>query len=379
MALANNSSATTCAFVLYLYSDVAKYTPELVKGFTAMDLIKNTLDRYLSGMKGYGLTGYNENFGWASQYNSSDSMPSLVTAACDYILPTKDLKWAEQHYAGIKAWADDMISTDKDNDGIIEYGYSGNANTWSARNKPDFKRPANWWDTIGFGHDDAYSNALAYRASLLLSEVAERINKADDSKYYASFASKLKSNYYNRFYNPATGLLAGWKSSDGKLHDYWFTFVNSIAVCFGLVDDSQAKRIMTILVNKMKEVGYTDFSLGLPGNLIPVRGEDYTDNNPRYGYGKEDGSEGFQKYENGGASGCYAYYTLHALFKTGMINEAKAMLMPMLEGYKKGDFAGYCTGSEMSKDWKTWKGECWGYEGFLVDNYHTFLAVLDLR
>ena len=31
----------------------------------------------------------------------------------------------------------------------------------------------------------------------------------------------------------------------------------------------------------------------------------------------------------------------------------------------------------MSKDWKAWDGTCWGYEGFLVDNYYALLAVLD--
>ena len=31
----------------------------------------------------------------------------------------------------------------------------------------------------------------------------------------------------------------------------------------------------------------------------------------------------------------------------------------------------------MSKDWRAWDGTCWGYEGFLVDNYYALLAVLD--
>jgi hypothetical protein len=49
----------------------------------------------------------------------------------------------------------------------------------------------------------------------------------------------------------------------------------------------------------------------------------------------------------------------------------------MLESFKNGDFEGHCPGSKMTKDWKTWTGECWGYEGFLVDNYLALLAVLD--
>lgn len=380
-ALANNSSSDACTFTLFLYTEMARFTPELMKGLTAMDLVRNTLDRYIEGMKGYGQVGYPEGYGWPGKFDSSDSMPSLIISACYYILQTKDNKWAVKNYSSIKAWADAMIKTDRNKDGIIEFGYSGNANSWKPRvsvTDTDYLRPANWWDTIGFGHDDAYSNALAYRACTLLSEVASGINNASDSKYFGAFASKLKGNYFKDFYNPNTGVLGGWRSEDGKLHDYYFTFVNSMAICYGLIEDDQARRIMNKLLVKMKEVGYTDFRLGLPGNLIPIRREDYTDRDKRYGYGeKEDGSDGFQIYENGGATGCYAYYTIHALFKLGMRKEAESILFPMLESYNKGGFEGNCPGSEMTKDWKTWKGECWGYEGFLVDNYLPLLAVLD--
>jgi len=29
----------------------------------------------------------------------------------------------------------------------------------------------------------------------------------------------------------------------------------------------------------------------------------------------------------------------------------------------------------MAKDWKTWSGGCWGYEGFLCDGYLALLAL----
>ena len=48
----------------------------------------------------------------------------------------------------------------------------------------------------------------------------------------------------------------------------------------------------------------------------------------------------------------------------------------MLESFAKGSFQGRGSNS-MSQDWKAWDGTCWGYEGFLVDNYYTLLAVLD--
>jgi len=55
------------------------------------------------------------------------------------------------------------------------------------------------------------------------------------------------------------------------LHDYYFLFVNGIAIHYGLVPRDQANAIVDKLFAKMKEVGYTRFDLGLPGNLIPHR------------------------------------------------------------------------------------------------------------
>ena len=360
--LANNSTSDACAFTLFLYAEMARKTPPLAEGLSAMDLIRNTLDQYLNGMLGYGMAG---KINWQSVYNSSDSFPSLIMAACYYIIDTKDLEWANKNYLGIKDWATKMIATDTNNDGIIEYGYSGNSNSWIK----DFKRPANWWDTIGFGHDDAYSNALAYRACTLLSKVAAILNNSGDSHYYDAFAKKLKSNYFSRFFNPDTGVLGGWRSADGELHDYYFTFVNGIAICYGLIEDNNAKSIMQRLLEKMKEVGYTNFKLGLLGNLIPVADKDYADKNPRWGY------QNFQAYENGGASGCYVYYTINALYKLKMRKEANEIFLAMMESYNEGGFEGYCSNNNMTKDWKDWKGECWGYEGFLVDNYLAMLAI----
>lgn len=367
--LANNSASDACAFALYFYAEMARQAPELVKGITAHDLIRNSLDQYLGGMKAYGQVGYKGGAAWLSDYDSSDSAPSLIISAAYYILDTKDYAWAQKNYDGIKAWADKMIATDKNNDGIIEYGLSGNSNSWDDKK---FQRPANWWDTIGFGHDDAYSNVLAYRACLLLAQVSSLINKKTESEYFNSFALKLKNNFFTRFYNPGTGVLGGWRSQDGQLHDYYFLFVNSMAITYGLIEEDAGKKIMEALLAKMKAVGYTDFSLGLPGNLIPVADMDYAHHEARWGY------QQFQVYENGGATGCYAYYTIHALFKLGMRTEAEAILYPMLEAYREGGFEGRCPGSEMTKDWKTWTGACWGYEGFLVDNFLSLLAVHDI-
>jgi hypothetical protein len=54
-------------------------------------------------------------------------------------------------------------------------------------------------------------------------------------------------------------MLAGWKSADGKLHDYYFTFVQGLAISVGLVPAERANQIMDRLLVKLKEVGCGHF------------------------------------------------------------------------------------------------------------------------
>ena len=90
---------------------------------------------------------------------------------------------------------------------------------------------------------------------------------------------------------------------------------------------------------------------------------------------KEDGSDGFQIYENGGATACMAYYTLAALYQMGRRQDADAMMFPMLKGFEEGGFQGFGANG-MTNDWKAWDGTPHGYEGLLVDGYQALLAVL---
>lgn len=171
-------------------------------------------------------------------------------------------------------------------------------------------------------------------------------------------------------------LASFWKSADGQLHDYYFTFVNSIAICYDLVEEKNGNKIMDVLLDKMEKEGFTNFELGLPGNLTPIKRGDYTHHERRWGCNTSDElNDGFQIYENGGATACYVYFTIRALFKLGRKKDAEMILFPLLKSLEEGNFQGKCDNG-MTKDWKTWNGECWGYEGFLVDNYLSLLSVL---
>ena len=141
-------------------------------------------------------------------------------------------------------------------------------------------------------------------------------------------------------------------------------------------DLDKANKIMNRVLAKMKEVGYTHFEYGLPGNLIPIRQDDYLEARQEWGGGtKADGSDGFQVYENGGATACYAYFTIQALYQLGRHKEGDAILFPMLKSFEDGGFQGSAPNGR-SYDWKSWEGKPYGYEGLLVDGYLTLLSVL---
>jgi len=380
--LANNASSDPVGFTLFIYSEVALHAPSLADGLTCLDLIRMTLDRYLAGAKGYGQIGYAcqpsdaDLVPWTTPWTSSDTLPSLLIAACNYVEGAGDWAWARRNYGKLLVWAREMMAADKDGNGLIEYPGTGN---YGDRPLPN-RRPSNWWDTINFGHEDAYANALAYQACERFSILARELRHDQDADLFRAKARHLRTAYTQTFLNPATGVLSGWKSADGQLHDYWFTFVQGVAITYGLLDDRTANSVLDRLLAKMREVGYTNFSLGLPGNLVPIKKGDYAlEDTPPQVHGVprlEDGSDGFQFYENGGATGCWAYYTLKALYQLGRVADARRIFDPMLAGYAAGQFQGF-DASGMSRDWRDWQGGGHGYEGLLVDNYQALLAVLD--
>jgi hypothetical protein len=123
--------------------------------------------------------------------------------------------------------------------------------------------------------------------------------------------------------------------------------------------------------------GCDKFNMGLPGNLVTVALKDYVHKDPdghHSGGVRADNADGFQNYENGGATGCFAFFTLAALYDLGRRQEADRILFAMLGEYDQGGFEGRGALGR-SNDWRRWDGTPMGYEGFLVDNYYTLLAV----
>lgn len=374
--LANNSASDPVPFVLHKPAGIARHCPPLAPGLTAMDLVRESLDRYLFGALGYGMVGYGAarclqgadlSGGWTSAHDALDLLPSLLIAAG--LAGADDPAWADSRWDGIAAWVRALHALDRDGDGLIEYALSGDSGSWDGR-----ARPANWWDTVGYGHIDGYSNALAYRALVLVAGLARRLGR--DPAPCEQAAVRLQAAYLPALRAPS-GLLAGWRSRDGALHDHQFVVVNAQAVAFGVVAGDHARALMQRLWRAFAEAGFRDFALGVPGNLRPIPRADYTHHEKRWGCGeREDGGDALGIYENGGATHCHALWLVQALRRAGLAAEADAVQAPLLASLAAGAFSGF-DASGKSRDWKAWDGSCSGYEGFLADGYTAWLAPLD--
>lgn len=323
--LANNSTGDTCQFCIYCYADQAAETPPLFDDFTALDLVRVSLDRYFDGFK-----GYSDHF--------QDVAPSTVIAAWTYATRKPDREWLRKNIDNIEAFADRIVAQDIDGDGFCESSVG----------------PTNWWDNIKWNGKDSYSSALAWRAFRCIADLERTLDRETQAGFYSSRATLIKSSYYATFYNPQTGVLAGWRTLDGELRDSYFLWANGIAISYGLVEKLHANAILDRLQAKIKEAGFESFQFGLPGNLEAF---------PHH--------LTFQLYENGGVTGSMAYHYIQALYTMNRQTEADAIFYKMMEGYRNGTFQ---NGIGNGGDWKEWNGTPCGYEGMLVDAYYPLTA-----
>jgi hypothetical protein len=353
--LANNILSDNAPLCLFTFTDPAVFTPILPGKVEAIQLARESLDRYLAGATGYGI---------GREEIQADVFPSLLISAWDVIRVTGDVDRLRRWLPALEKIAARIEAQDRNCNGLPESTRSGVAGVLPHPS-------ANWWDVINFGHEDAYVCALAYRAFRGMADLERLAGHSEQSARFEKRADRLREAYVPTFLNPKTGILAGWKDSEGNLHDYWFVFVNALAITYGLVPDSLANSIIDRIEAKFNEVGYTRFDLGLPGNLIPIKKPDYIPGSPGAPQ-KEDGSDTYGIYQNGGATACYAYFYIQALYQLGRRAEAERILWPMMETYARG---GFQNGIGHGGEWRDWNGKPSGYEGFLADAYYAQIAI----
>jgi hypothetical protein len=268
--------------------------------------------------------------------------------------------------------ADFLIRRDVDGDGLVEAVPSGDRGSLTQPN-----RSCAWWDALNCGHKDGYTNALIFRAWCCLADLESKLGRNLEAQKYLGRARKLRENYAKVLFNPATGWLAWWRSRDGELHDYASPTLNGLAIEYGLVEPAAGRAILDRLWAKIAAAGFTRFDLGIPPMLVPVHRSDYLQPDAIGIPGREDGTDTFGQYMNGGITAGHVLHFLAAHYVLGENERADRVLRAMLARQARGEFEnGVRDASMQGIDWTTWDGKPSGYEGYLADSFRFLQAVL---
>ena len=373
--LANNVVSDPVSCLLHLWADQALLTPKFSSEIQLPHMVRRTVDWWLN----HRTKPSGEVFAYGDHADMLDANASPLIAAWDYVEATSDRQWLAQRIERLEFIADYLVKRDVDNDGLVESIRSGNYGTLK-----EPMRAGSAYDTINAGHKDAYCNALTYRALRCLADLEKQLKRRDQQKRYSRQADRLKAAYSKTFFNPNTGWLAWWKSEDGGLHDLSSPMISSLAICYGLVEPRPGRKMMNQLWARIEASGFNRFDLGVPITLTPVRRGDYLTGFNGCGVpAKEDGSDTFGQYLNGGCLVSDAVYFITALNIVGERAKADRILKAMVERQERGMFlngGGFQNGvvNEYPRgaEFYTWDGKTCGYEGHLTYSFAFLQAIL---
>lgn len=345
----NNCISVNCHLGQWSQLEVLTHTEQPADGPDLAGMHRFTIEKALLDGGGYGY--------WREYYMDSD--PALLCAAgtSHRISPSKE--WLRRVRPGLVEIFERMAAMSGENGLLVNKSLSGNTG--------EFTRSTNGIDTVCFGYLDAYSNAWAYRALRNVAPLFADLGDRGLAERASGIADKMRQSYGPTFINPETGWVAGWRSRDGKLHDYGYICINGIAIAFGLLDDQVARKALIGLENLRRTVCPVSPQLGLPVNLIPHAFEDHYF--PEHIRGSQ---PTYELFTDGAVSSNLLEYYLRALSEYGFKKEARLLADEFDKGYADGIFSGGVgSGNEM----RSWEGLPSGYEGTLSYNHGLIYAV----
>ena len=378
MVLSNNVLSDPASISLLSYSDPMIFFHHPVENIEVTDLLKHSLDYYLDNE--VSAQGHVNAFG--KMYDTYVSCgESLIISAWDYYSLSKDKDWLEKRIQELHLIADYLLRRDVDKDGLIESLNSGNAGTLRDPERADI-----WFEMMNFGYKNTWTNLLSYRAFLCLAELLDDVQQHEGADYYRQKAAMLKQAFVKNFLSPENGWFVSWISLDGQVHDYCHTFINGMAVAYGIVPPGQGKEILEKIISKSKSIGFNKWNLGIPANLIPCRKADMI--GPRIGidgkpvkndfYWPDDLTEEAafgNRYPNGTIHPPLVWHYLLGLQVAGLNEESDRILNAMIVSAQEGLFqngivnVGYGGAEHFYSN-----GMTCGYEGYLPESFNFLMA-----
>lgn len=351
----NNGASMHCTTSLADVSAIASRLGD-APGIRPLAWVGDSLQRWLDGAPSYG-SGATSHGDHRLEDEYVHMAANTLLAMGRYLEVSGDDAWFERNRARIVRELDDMLGRDVDGDGLVEStirrGVTGE-HQWSTA----------WADVISFGGKDAWANAVLCEAWRVWDAVLRPRGERRLADRIAASRAALIRSYLPTFLNPATGLVAGWRSSDGELHDHGFSVVVAQACATDAVPLESATGIMHALLEAWSEAGLDDLRNGIPLNLWRIPEDELGG----VVFGLPMGS-----YQQGGYSHHGARVLVEAFERCGMREQADRVLEQLCETI--GDDSSF-GGLGSGRDWRMADGTPSGYEGQLVEGFSVLAAAL---
>ena len=172
--------------------------------------------------------------------NSTDRIVWAI-AAWELYKATGDRDWLEQAYTIIKNSIDDDIVNAQDEVTGMMRGESSFLD-WREQTYPKWMQPADIFESKCLG-----TNAVHYKANMVLSEMAGLLNKAADAKKYALNAARIKNGVNKYLWMPDKGYYAqylygnNFKTASPKSE----SLGEALSVLFDIADSAKQQSVIS--------------------------------------------------------------------------------------------------------------------------------------
>jgi hypothetical protein len=347
----NNATSTHCHVNQHVGPDLAVFTGKPKDGPDPVALARFGVERAVLDGGGY---GYHR-----SLYLDSD--PILIAAVGRLHQLAPDRGWLARIRPGLAEATERMLGNLGKEGLVCCRSLSGNSGS--------YRWSSNAMDVVGFGHLDAYVNAWCYRGFRNAAALFKTLGDPSRSGRAGDAAASIRAEFTGHLLNPDTGWVAGWKSRDGRLHDFAFLWINGVACAFGLLEPVVARRALRRLEALRERIGpRIGGYMGLPLNLWPIHRADHM--LPRIAPGT---TPTFETYTDGSLCAGTSGYYLRALSIHGLKDQARRLAAELDAGFADGQLHGRygLDGAEFH----TWDGLESGYEGTFGPSFLPLYAI----
>ena len=348
--ISNNGASMHCTTSLNDVSAIAEQLDALPGGVHPMELVGDSLERWLHGAPSYG-SGRTSHGPHLLEDEYVHLGADTLLALSRYLRWAPDSAFFDANAGAIDAVIDQMLARDVDDDGLVE-------STIRLGNSGEHQWGTAWCDVLSFGWKDAWANAVLHEAWTVLIEVLPRVGRerlaSDDLGPRPSARGGLRADVRRPRVAVASRDGARPTAAGTTTSSPWSTATPSPAA---RSPDRSRRRAMESVWAELAAAGFSDWRLGVPFNVHRVPDDDVA----AVVYGLPLGC-----YLQGAASHHRLRVFVEALDLVGMTAESAALLDGLAATIADdSSFGGIGSG----RDWRMWDGTPSGYEGQLVEGF----------